>query len=384
MKIPAAPDAAHPHSRAEIDRASRHAALSLALTLPGDVLLYLLLPLHAAAFGVTLPEVGLLLAANRLVRIVGYRWVARFYSQRGACRAVTLAVCSAVLATLGYATLSGVGPLLIARLAWGLSFAALNIANQAFPTALLEGAARRAGRARAIVAVGPMAALLAGALIAERFGPRPVFAVLALVGVGALAFARRLPAQPEGWHAAGPRIARPEALDVWSFTMGLVLDGLFIFGLSLLAAQSVGAQAALAAGAAMALRYAAEIVLAPAGGALAHRFGARPMLIALSLGAAGALALLGSGGVWLWIGAIATTLLRALLQPLPGPVVAEDHPGPGRVPALARQATWRDIGAGTGPLLAGLLLPVAPAAAIYGVAALLLAVASVALGRRAR
>ena len=320
------------HSRAEIDRASRHAALSLALTLPGDVLLYLLLPLHAAAFGVSLPEVGLLLAANRLVRIVGYRWVARFYSQRGARRAVTLAVCSAVLATLGYATLSGVGPL----------------------------------------------------LIAERFGPRPVFAVLALVGVGALAFARRLPAQPEGWHAAGPRIARPEALDVWSFTMGMVLDGLFIFGLSLLAAQSVGAQAALAAGAAMALRYAAEIVLAPAGGALAHRFGARPMLIALSLGAAGALALLGSGGAWLWIGAIATTLLRALLQPLPGPVVAEDHPGPGRVSALARQATWRDIGAGTGPLLAGLLLPVAPAAAIYGVAALLLAAASVALRRRAR
>jgi hypothetical protein len=39
----------------------------------GDPVLYLLLPLHAAAFGITLPEAGLLLAANRIVRIFGYR-----------------------------------------------------------------------------------------------------------------------------------------------------------------------------------------------------------------------------------------------------------------------------------------------------------------------
>ena len=54
------------------DRASRDASVTLGLTLPGDTVLYLLLPLHAAVFGVTLPEAGLLLAANRLVRIAGY------------------------------------------------------------------------------------------------------------------------------------------------------------------------------------------------------------------------------------------------------------------------------------------------------------------------
>ena len=51
----------------DADRASRNAALTLAVTLPGDTVLYLLLPLHASAFGVTLPEAGLLLAANRIV-----------------------------------------------------------------------------------------------------------------------------------------------------------------------------------------------------------------------------------------------------------------------------------------------------------------------------
>jgi hypothetical protein len=91
----------------DADQASRHAALTLALALPGDTLLYLLLPLHAAVFGITLPAAGVLLAANRIVRIFGYRWVANFYATRGP-RAVCLAAAvAAALATFGYATLSG-------------------------------------------------------------------------------------------------------------------------------------------------------------------------------------------------------------------------------------------------------------------------------------
>ena len=66
-----------------VNRASRDASLVLSLALPADVLIYLLLPLHHAAFGVTLGEAGLLLAANRLVRIAGYSWVARLYAWRG-------------------------------------------------------------------------------------------------------------------------------------------------------------------------------------------------------------------------------------------------------------------------------------------------------------
>jgi predicted MFS family arabinose efflux permease len=346
------------------------------------VVLYLLLPLHAAAFGVTLPEVGLLLAANRLVRIVGYSHVAALYAHRGPRVACLLAVGAAAVATLSYSLASGVWLLLVARLLWGLAFAAMNIANQALPTALLQGAARRSGRARAIVAVGPMLGLLAGAALAEIAGPRPVFVVLGLLSLVGFIFARRLPDTVEGRLSTGPRLALPAAMDVWSFFLGLTLDGLFIVGLSVLASAALPDGAGLAVGAAMALRYVAEIALSGAGGALAEKVGARILLIALSLAASGGLILLASGGVWLWAGALATTVLRALLQPLPGPVVAEDNPGPARIPALARQATWRDLGAGAGPLLAGLLLPIAPALAIYGGAALLLAGSSLMLKRR--
>src|ERR1700730_15761536 len=111
------------------DWSSANAAVVLALTLPGDTLLYLLLPLYAATFGVSLPEAGVLLAANRLIRIVGYGWVARFYADRGARMACVFAACGGALATLSYATLSGVWLLLLGRLVWGLSFAAMNIAT---------------------------------------------------------------------------------------------------------------------------------------------------------------------------------------------------------------------------------------------------------------
>jgi hypothetical protein len=372
------PDAAAP-DLARADSATRDASFTLGLTLPTDTVLYLLLPLHAAAFGVTLAEAGLLLAANRLVRIIGYGWVARSYERHGARAACVAAVLGSVVSSLGYALLPGVWWLLAARLVWGISFAAMNIATQALATAEPEGAARRSGRSRAIIAAGPMVCLIAGALLAEAVGPRAVFLGLAAVALLALPFAWRLPGGHGQTVRGGPRFGLPARLDVWSFVQGLALDGLFVLGLSVLAAAALPQGAALAAGAALALRYASEIALGAAGGALGERFGASRMLVLLSLGSAAGLAAIGGGA--LWTGALLVVLLRGLLQPLPAPVAAAAAPGPERVAALARLATWRDLGAGLGPLAAGALLPVLPPALLYGAAALGLAAASLALRR---
>lgn len=357
----------------EADRSSLYAALALAVTLPGDTLLYLLLPIYAATFGVTLPEAGILLAANRLVRIVGYRWVGEFYSRSGPRAACMVAGVGAALATLSYATCSGLWALLVGRLMWGLSFAALNLANQALPTAVPEGAAKRAGRSRALIAVGPMVGLVGGALMALEYGPRSVFFTLAATSCLAPLLASRIPAKLEKAVLTAPRFEWPGAISLWSFALGFTLDGLFIFGLGLLAAANYPKGAVLAAGVAMALRYAVEVAFSPVGGHLAHRYGARPILVMASLGASAGLAILASEGWLLWAGAIVTIVLRALTQPLTGPLVAEAHPGPDRIRALARQATWRDIGAGTGPLAAGILFPIMAPFAIYGGAAVLMA-----------
>jgi predicted MFS family arabinose efflux permease len=364
------------------DLNSRHAAIALGLSLPADVVLYLLLPMYADQFGVTLAEAGMLLAANRLVRIAGYGWVAHFYARHGDRLTCTIAVVAAAFCGLGYATLSGFWALLPLRLVWGLCFAALNLSTQSLATAELVGAARRNGRSRALIATGPVLALPLGALLAHWAGPRAIFGILAVFSLLAVLAARRLPSLP---HGAGQkpvrRFKRPNTLDAWSFMEGLTLDGLFLVGLSYLGKDLMPGGAVIVAGALMALRYLAEILLSPVGGHMAERFGAERLLVSLSL--ATAIALVGFGLGWLWSCAALIVVLRALQLPLLPPIVARRTPGPGRVQALAARSVWRDIGAGTGPLLAGLLLPVVAPPWLYGTCAVLLAVAALACVRKA-
>ncbi|WP_371083744.1 MFS transporter [Variovorax sp. RCC_210] len=383
-----APAPAHVPDRApgSTDLNSRHAAMALGLSLPADVVLYLLLPMYASQFGVTLAEAGMLLAANRLVRIAGYGYVARFYAQHGDRLTCGIAVVAAAVCGLGYATLSGFWALLPLRLMWGLCFAALNLSTQALATADPLGAARRNGRSRAFIALGPVLALPLGALLAHWSGPRAIFGILAVFSLLAWFVTRRLPAAPHPMPNPGKATSRfkcPNSLDSWSFMEGLTLDGLFIVGLSYLGKDLMPGGAVIVAGVLMALRYLAEILLSPVGGHMAERFGAERLLVWLSLVTALALVgfgLVGFGLGWLWSCAALIVVLRALQLPLLPPIVARRTPGPERVQALAARSVWRDIGAGTGPLIAGLLLPVASPPWIYGVAALLLALAALACG----
>jgi hypothetical protein len=309
----------------DADSASCNAALTLTLALPGDTVLYLPLPLHAATFAVTLPEAGLLLAANRIVRVFGYHWVAKFYIIRGPRAGCLSATAGAILSTFAYAACSGVWPLLVARLMWGLAFAAMNIANQARPTSHMNDALRRMGRARSIVAVGPMAGLLPGGIAADLWGPRVVFLALGCIALAAPYFAMQLPTTPEPvvqQLQQRPPLTGFDTFSIWSFCMGFALDGLFVFGLSLHAVAGLGSSGVIAASVTMAVRFISEIFLSPSGSALARRYGARRMMIGLSLGAAAALALLGTPEPMLWVGVLATVILRALLQPLPAPVIS--------------------------------------------------------------
>lgn len=358
------------------DTHSRRAALTLALCLPSDVLLYLLLPMESQAFGITLAQAGVLLAANRLVRIFGYRHVLNFYARNGDRLTCMIAAGAATLCALGNSVLSGFAALLGLRLVWGLCFAALNLSTQVLATSEPAGAARRAGRSRALIALGPMLALPLGAWLTLWAGPRPIFVILAGCCLVGWWVARSLPAAGHDLHTTpGRRFKWPDSVAVWSFVEGVALDGLFIFGLSIQAQKLLGGDAVLIAGGLMALRYVSEMLLSPLGGRAAQRFGATSMLLLFSF--LSALALTAFGSYWVIVGAAAVLVLRALQLPLVTTLVAERNPGSMRVSALASNAVWRDIGAGLGPLLAGLLLPIASAPWVFGLAGAAIAVSAV-------
>ncbi|TDV72812.1 MFS transporter [Pseudomonas sp. LP_7_YM] len=364
----------------DADSASRRSATVLSFCLPSDVLLYLLLPMNADAFGISLAEAGILLAANRLVRIFGYSYVVRFYASRGDRAAVMLAATVSMICALGNSFISGFWWLLILRLGWGLSYAALNLSTQALATSDPAGAARRSGTSRAIIAVGPMLALPIGALISLYFGPRVIFLILAFFSLAGLLIAKGLPAIPHAMPSAnGRRFKAPDSVALWSFIEGVALDGLFIFGLSLQAQSVLGGNAVFIAGVLLALRYVSEMLLSPLGGRAAASYGAVRMLVLFS--ALTTLALTAFGFHWLIVGAGAVLILRALQLPLVTTLVAERNPGVGRVQALAGNAVWRDVGAGVGPLLAGVLLPLASPSWIYSLAGIAVVVSALACSR---
>jgi len=71
----------------------------LSLALVGDALIYAVLPVHAEIFGIGLIWVGVLLSANRFVRVFAYGWVAVFAQRFGIRRICIAALLAAIVST---------------------------------------------------------------------------------------------------------------------------------------------------------------------------------------------------------------------------------------------------------------------------------------------
>jgi len=211
------------------------AAAVLGLVWLGDALIYVVLPLHAGDFGIGLGLVGVALSLNRIVRIVGYGWVA-FLHRRLGLRALTAsAALGAALSTVGYGLALGLLPLLVARLMWGFAYGVLNVTTTAYAVGEGQGTGRRVGLNRAVGTSGPALALSGGAWLAIVLGPRAVFLVLGAVGLLAVPLALTLPREVAAASETGRPAAtrwRPSSLNVLFFTVSTV-DGAFAMTLAL-------------------------------------------------------------------------------------------------------------------------------------------------------
>ncbi|MDP7547635.1 MAG: MFS transporter [Alphaproteobacteria bacterium] len=331
-------------------------ALSLALL--GDALIYIVLPVNAHLFGVSLAWVGVLLAANRIVRTFSYGMIAVLGERIGMRNLCILASITAVISTAMYGLFQGWAPLLAGRILWGLSYGAMLLVALGYAASDRARTGTRVGVSRAIEQIGPLFALTAGAWLAGILGPRDVFYYLALVSCAAALFAYLLPrriAQPPASAASRPRaLPKPERLDILIFWMGFGVDGVFTMTVTIMLAEHVALELAmLAGGSIFAGRRVIEMFAAPLSGLIADRLGVHKPLIAASLLLSIGLACVGVG--WLYAGATAIVVARGALGTLIPAAVALFAPG-GVLPPLARNQTWRDIGAALGPLTTGFLL----------------------------
>jgi len=331
---------------------------ALSLSLLGDALIYIVLPVNADLFGVSLAWVGVLLAANRIVRTFSYGMLAVLGERIGIRNLCILASITAVISTAMYGLFQGWAPLLAARILWGLSYGALLLVALGYAASDRARTGTRVGVSRAIEQVGPLFALTAGAWLAGILGPRDVFFYLALISCIAALFAFMLP--PRIAHVPTPGVSRPSALpkpdrlDILIFWMGFGVDGVFTMTVTIMLAKHVALEVAmLSGGLIFAGRRVIEMLAAPLSGFIADSFGVHRPLIAASVLLAIGLSCVGAG--WLYAGAIAIVVARGALGTLIPAAVALFAPG-GVLQPLARNQTWRDIGAALGPLITGFVL----------------------------
>lgn len=348
----------------------------MSLALLGDALLYAVLPVHAAAFGISLGWVGILLSANRIVRVFAYGLIARAsarFGQRNACIAATLA---AVASTAGYGLAEGEFWLLMTRVTWGLAYAALVLVTLAYAVTDRASVGARVGWSRAIQRGGPILALLGGAWLTNLVGPREVFLWLALATLFALPLALSLPFPEKDTSPAssGRSLARPRLVDLIFALQGAGVDGIFAVSITILLAQELPIATAVAIGGALlAMRHVGEAVASPVFGVLADRFGAQPVFV-ISL-ALTALGFVGVAAGFVIAGALLLLVFRGALAVL-GPAVIVQAVGEGEpvMDDLANMQAWRDLGAAIGPTLTGFSLAVVSAEWLHGAVAILMVV----------
>ncbi|MCE0828846.1 MFS transporter [Buttiauxella ferragutiae] len=352
-------------------------AFILACCGPGDTLLYIILPMFHDFFSVSLAEAGILLAANRIIRIFGYSYVVRLYNRFGDRLICQLSSIGTLCCCLGYIFLKGFALLLIIRILWGLSFAGLNLSTQATATSDRHLRSKIAGSSRSIISSGQMVLLPLCSIIIWSYGIKLAYLVLAIISLISFGLSFFVRTTKYQGFAKNKKFSIPSTISVWSFTEGVVIDGLFIFSLAAVFSYADNTHAVISACLIMASRYAFEVFFSPLGGHLAHRFGARNMLIGFSV--VTCLFLILYGFEWIYIAPVAILILRAIQLPLVPVVVADSISDEHRITELASNAIWRDIGAGLGPLIAGISSQHVAQSTMLYLSALLLILATAAL-----
>jgi len=334
----------------------------LSLSLFGDALLYVILPVHADAFGVSLVMVGFLLAINRIIRTFAYGVIVDIAEWIGLKRLCLIAATTAVLSTLGYSLLDGAVWLSLSRALWGLSYAALLLITLSYAAINPATTGTRIGISRSVEQVGPLLAMTVGAWLATLVGPRSVFSYLAIASslgiiLAVFLFEKADPGTVKRPPKRDRIFPRPDSLDALIFWMGAGIDGVFTLSISLMWAQQVSIELAiLFGGGILAARRLSEMLVAPVAGIIADRVGTRlPLTMAIGASIVG-FALIGFN--WLVMGSFLLILSRATLGTLFAAAVARIYQD-SKIKALARNQTWRDIGAAAGPLAAGSALSVA-------------------------
>ena len=279
------------------------AGLTIGLVIMGDSLLYNLLPLEAARLGISLPLVGILLSANRIVRLASNAWMSAVFERFGPRLPFIAAAALGLATTLVYGAGWGAAAFLAARLGWGIAWSALRQGGyQAVWTDGSDVKGRHMGLVWGIVRMGSAISVMAGGFLRDRFGYNVAVWAVACAGVLGIpvALSMRWPASqratraPNGAPASGWGEAFRDRRRRLILAAGLadsLFEGVIVSTASLFLAGVLGsANGALDVGIGLgtlggmllAVRWTSDLIFGPAFGALSDRLGQPRTAVLLS------------------------------------------------------------------------------------------------------
>lgn len=355
--------------------------IGTAISLLGDATLYTVLP-HpdiSAQLGITLSMVGLLLGANRAIRLILNGPVGILYDRMPRRGLLIAALSIGAGSSIFYAVSSGFWPLLMGRICWGLAWSLLWVGGNSviLDISTDENRGQNSGMYQMWFFIGVALASFVGAMLTDTFGFRAgQWISVAVIAATALAWFILLPetrvidstskSALENANKTTPMKLPWKVMAVTSFAVfisrflawgALAATGILwlseLFGTGALI-WSFFIPIATFTGLYTAISNLISIVSTPLAGSVSDRLGRRWPVIGLAM-------ILGGLGLWLMSGEMRTlALIGALLVPVAGsstetliPAIAGDRvPNNLRSRALGLINTAGDLGATIGPFAA--------------------------------
>lgn len=267
--------------------------IAIAFSLLGDQALYAVLPIYFNEIGLAPIHVGLILSANRWIRLLTNPLAERLTSRYNSAFLLTASLILGALITLIYASFSLFPVLLLARMLWGLCWSFLRQIGimTSVRSSKDKNIAQVMGYYNGLSRIGSVVGLLIGGVMFDLIGFSPTFILLGIVSLlgvplGSVSQKRLKPfTKSSSWfkkHSGSKR--RVYGLLVRGFVLGCVGSGLIMATLGAILANIVGSSipigklligVATLNGFLLAARWIFEILCAPFLGALTDRMGHR-------------------------------------------------------------------------------------------------------------
>lgn len=176
---------------------------AVAFAIMGDSLLYAILPLAARQLVLSPQQVGLLLSANRLIRLFSNSWLGAVFARFGPYRAFVLSAILGVLTTALYGLELGFLLFLAARIGWGVAWSGLRQGTfQSIWAGDRADAGRLMGVMWGVVRGGSAISALLGGFLFDYFGFQTTVWIIAGLSAVAIpiAFGLSWPASASPQH----------------------------------------------------------------------------------------------------------------------------------------------------------------------------------------